>query len=100
MLRSLSGHAAWGRAAASTTTSPTRPSLGGGCFPSLSLTAARRRLQRGDDSRPVLDNAFERTGTALVEIEAARHRLDPHLEVLDLDAQPRRLEHEVVNELV
>ena len=49
---------------------------------------------------PVLDHALERADSPFGEVEPARQRLDPHLEVLQLDARPRRLEHQVVQHLV
>src|SRR5687768_13647682 len=61
---------------------------------------ARRRLKRRNRARPVLHDAFERARATLVEIDPARHRFDSHLEVLHLDAESRRFEHEVVNQLV
>ena len=74
------------------------------------LVAVRRRdspIRRpaggcsgGDRARAILDDAFERARAPLVEVQPAGHRLDPHLQVLDLDAEPRGLEHEVVNQLV
>ena len=50
--------------------------------------------------RLVDDDALERPCAPLVEVEPAGQRLDAHLEVLDLDAQPRRFDDEVVNQLV
>jgi len=43
---------------------------------------------------------LERAGAPFVELEPAGERLDPHLEVLHLDAKPGRLDDEVVHHLV
>ena len=58
------------------------------------------RLARGPGARPVLNDAFKRARAPLVEVHAARQRFEPHLEIPILDADPRQLEHEVVDELV
>jgi hypothetical protein len=47
-----------------------------------------------------LHDAFERAPAALVEVQAAAERLDAHLEVVNLDPQPRRFDDQVVNHLV
>src|SRR5574338_251003 len=57
-------------------------------------------LSRRDRGRPILHRAFERTRAPLIEIEAAGDRIHRHLHVLDLDAEARDLEHEVVDQLV
>ena len=57
-------------------------------------------LARGTGARPILDDAFERPCAPLVEIHPARQRLQPHLEIAILDADPRQLQHQVVHELV
>src|SRR5450631_2445914 len=59
----------------------------------------RRRYLYGLAGR-VRDDALERARAALVELDPAGERLDAHLQVLGLDAQPRRFEDEVVNQLV
>src|SRR5262249_50962199 len=64
------------------------------------LLLAGGRLQRRDGSRTVLHDAFERARAPLVEVEPARHRLEPHLQALHLDARARQLEDEVVDDLV
>jgi hypothetical protein len=69
----------------------------GSRFASLS---AGRRLQGSHSAGPVLDDAFEGTRPPLVEIQPARHRFDSHLEVLHIDAQARRFQHQVVDDLV
>ena len=49
---------------------------------------------------PVLHDAFERPHAALAEIKAARHRLQLHAQVLDLDPHARRFKDEIVQHLV
>jgi hypothetical protein len=66
----------------------------------VAACAAGRRLQRRHDARAVLHDALQGAGAPLVEVQAARHRLEPHLQVLDLDPQAGRLEHQVMDELV
>ena len=46
------------------------------------------------------DGAFQGPRAALVELEAACQRLDLHLQILDLDAHPRRFQDQVVEKLV
>ena len=46
------------------------------------------------------DGAFERARAAFVELQPARDRLDAHLQVLHFDAGARRLDDEVVHQLV
>src|SRR5262245_43468610 len=43
------------------------------------FAAWRRRLQRRNRSRPVLNDSLEGPRAPLVEIEAAGHRFHPHL---------------------
>src|SRR5207248_8127377 len=69
------------------------------------LAAAWRRRRRVINRRPFIrrlvdHDAFERTRTPLVELETAGDRLEPHLHVFRLDAEPRELEDEVVHHLV
>ena len=47
----------------------------------------------------VLHNLFERASAPFVKVHAARQRLHAHLEVLHFDAQPRRFDDEVVDDL-
>ena len=83
-----------GRAAAapgtalSASSAPAGAAAGGRC---------RRRRQRRP--RPILHDAFEGAGAALVEVEPRAQRLDQHPQVLHFDAQPRRLDDEVVEHL-
>jgi hypothetical protein len=65
-----------------------------------SLVLSRGYLQRRDGAGAVLNDPFERARAALVEIEPASHRFQPHLEALHLDARPRQLHHEIVDHLV
>jgi hypothetical protein len=51
-------------------------------------------------SRPVHDDALERSRPPLIELEAACERLNLHLQVLDFNAQARGLEDQIVKELV
>src|SRR5262249_56723828 len=44
--------------------------------------------------------AFERARATLVELEPARDRLDPELDILRFYSEPRQLEHQVMNQLV
>ena len=60
----------------------------------------RRGLARRTRTRPILNHAFERARTPLVEVHPARQRFEPHLEIAVLDADPRQLEDEVVDQLV
>ena len=60
----------------------------------------RRRLGCGPGARPVLHHALERPRAPIAEVEPARHGLDAHLQVLDLDREARQLQHEVVHHLV
>src|SRR5581483_8746228 len=46
------------------------------------------------------DDALERARAPLVELQPAGERLDAHFQVLQLDAAPRHLDYEVVEELV
>ena len=66
----------------------------------MQLALAWARGARPDDFRPVLDDAFERADPTLAEVEPAGERFDAHLQVLELDPVPRRLEHEVVQHFV
>ena len=50
--------------------------------------------------RPVQHGAFERPCAPLAEVDPGIQRLHAHPEVLDLDAEPRRFDDEVVNQLV
>jgi hypothetical protein len=59
-----------------------------------------RRLERRDGAGPVLDDALERARAALVEVQAARHRLEPHLQALHLERVACHFDDEVVNDLV
>ena len=68
--------------------------------PAPLVLRGRWRLQRRHGPGAVLHDAFEGAGAALVEIEAAGHRLEAHLEALHLDARARELHDEVVDDLV
>ncbi len=54
------------------------------------LAPAAGGCSGGTAPAPVLHDPFERARAPLVEVEPARHRLDAHLEVLHLDAEPRQ----------
>ncbi len=56
-------------------------------------------LGRSRCLRTGMHHALEGARTALVELQPGRERLDAHLEVLHLDAEPRHLEHQVVQHL-
>src|SRR5581483_8931172 len=51
-------------------------------------------------ARSVDHGALERSRTPLVELEPAADRLDTHLQVLHFDAQSRRFDDQIVNQLV
>ena len=61
------------------------------------------RFERGQRHRRgallVLDDALERPGAPLGEVEPRVERLDAHLQVAVLDAQPRQLDDDVVQYL-
>ena len=76
-----------------------RPSIVAAVFLAARLLAGRR-LQRRHGAGAVLHDPFERARAPLVEIEPARHRLEPHLQALHLDAGARELDDEVVDHLV
>jgi hypothetical protein len=48
----------------------------------------------------ILDDPLAGACTALIELPAARHRHDPHLQVLDVDAESCSLQHEIVDDFV
>ena len=55
--------------------------------------------RREGGARAVLHDALERPRPPLVEVEPGAQRFDQHPQILDLDAQPRRLDDEVVEHL-
>ena len=67
--------------------------------PAGAAAGSRRRRRRQRRPRPILHDALERAGAALVEVEPRAQRLDQHPQVLHFDAQPRRLDDEVVEHL-
>ena len=66
----------------------------------VSIRASTLTGSRAHRLRTVLHDAFERPHAPLAEIEPAGERFDAHPQVLHLDAVPRRLENEVVQDLV
>ncbi len=86
---------------------PGRAWPGRGCSPGDRAVAAgapggggRRRRPPVPRRRLVDDGALEGTRAPLVELQPAGQRLDSHLQVLHLDASPRRLHDQVVHQLV
>src|SRR6476659_11345821 len=66
----------------------------------VAIVRAGRRLQRRHRAGPVLDDALERAGATLVEIEPARHRFEAHLQALHLERAARHLDDQVVDDFV
>src|SRR5262249_35627272 len=56
---------------------------------------AGRRLERRHRAGTVLHAPLERARAPLVEVEAARHRLEPHLQALHLERVARHLDDQV-----
>src|SRR5262249_52787374 len=61
---------------------------------------AGRRLERRHRAGTVLHDPLERARAPLVEVEAARHRLEPHLQALHLERVARHLDDQVVDHFV